>query len=212
MRIGQWLDDRPLTDQWSQPVRPFRLPRWAWVLGILVLLAAIIAAVFGAGGFEARRDLILSRQPGSVLEIGPYEIVVHHAEVQRIQEYDDTWYWEYRVIGSITNTWHESVSFRSGEFGWIAFREPRSGEIVSPNGFRTSSDAVALVPATGAPMAAEWWERMESEPSAYLLVGFLDLEYTDNSLLGFGSRVWNPTDLSYQVWVPVIRLPDQPRT
>ncbi|MGJ3508425.1 hypothetical protein [Enemella sp. A6] len=208
MRAGVWLDDHPLDEQWSQPVRPFRLPGWVWLVSIVLVLAAIAGTVFAAGGFEERRDLIDLRKPGAVLEVGPYEIVLDRVEVQHVQDYDDSWHWEYRVIGTITNTWHETVYFETGDHGWIAVRNPRGGEALSVTKVEVDQHGSAWVPPTGTPQSAVWTVEMDTEPTAYLAVGLVDLEYTDNTLIALGERVWNPADRAYLTYVPVIRLPD----
>lgn len=207
---GQWLDDDIPSAAWAAPVTPFRVPVWVrWVIALL-LVALVAGLMVRFNGFGHRQDEVLTRAPGTVLEIGPMEITFDYVISQRVQDYEDKWVWKTTLVGTVRNTWDESVSFRGTEFGWVAVREPISKEIQSPDGMDVSTSALETLPPGGAPVAFELKMDFEKEPHRYMQVHMLDLEYTDNSLLGFGERTWNPADYLYETWVPVTRLPDQP--
>lgn len=209
MRPGIWLDEQLPSSDWMPPVTQFRTPGWVRALTVVVVLAVIAGVMVVLGGFNHRTDELATRRAGAVLHTGPFEIVLHEVTAQRVQGWDEEWSWQLRLRGMIRNTWSESEAYQTGEHGWMAWRQPAAGEVVIPQSLQHAHTNNYRIPPTGEWFAVEWVGEATEAPSAYLEVHLLDLEYTDNSLLGFGTRVWNPANLTYAVWVPVLQLPDQ---
>lgn len=209
MRPGIWLDEKLPSADLTPPVTQFRTPGWLRALIVVGVVAVIIGLIVALGGFRHRTDVLETRRPGTVLQTGPFEIVLHEVTAQRVQDWDEEWEWQIRLRGEIRNVWSEAEAYRMGEHGWMAWRQPATQEIVIPQSVVRAHTNTYRVPPTGDWFATEWVGTAEDDPSAYLQVHMLDLEYTDNSLLGFGTRVWNPASVTYETWVPVIRLPDK---
>ena len=79
-----WTDENELATDWPLPQTTSPKRRWL-LIGIPVLvLAVLIAGTWIAGGFEKANNISYRKEPGDLLEIGPYEFRFTHVTAQHI--------------------------------------------------------------------------------------------------------------------------------
>lgn len=95
-----WLDTDPLRSSWRAPRRGHP---WRWIaLGLVLVLVAAASVIALVGGFAQRTDDRIVVEPGTVVEVGPYQLELTRATARatidpvskKIRE------WEIRVIGT----------------------------------------------------------------------------------------------------------------
>jgi hypothetical protein len=192
-------------------------PRRGWLLssGIVVGLAAVVALVWGLGGFERRTDLLEPTAPGTLITVGPYELAFSEVTAQRRERFDDTFYWQLTVVGTGRTTGDESIAPRTGETGTFVSRDTRSGETQVPSGVRygvsgSFTDGARFTPGLPpVPMLVEFEYDASYVPDATLRFVVFQLEFDDNSLIGGQDKTWNKTNHGFDHRLPVRVLPEE---
>jgi hypothetical protein len=112
---GTWLDEGQVSPQWAPPAGdPVRRPRVPGALvygGVVLVLVLLLAAVWGAGGFKQRTDLIRPVQPGALISTGPFELSFTEATAQQLLDSKGVvTEWEIVVIGQARTTGDVSIA------------------------------------------------------------------------------------------------------
>ncbi|WP_114558370.1 hypothetical protein [Desertihabitans aurantiacus] len=211
---GVWLDERPLSRSWPEPVPPLQVPAWARIGLPLLVLAALVAAVVGFGGLEQRRDQVQVVAPGVPVDCKNLVFALESATVQRATQWDDSIAWTVRVHGTVSNPNDEPLRPRDGPSGNLALvpGEPLA-TVTELEGYTIGEgeDSVRrAVPPGGAafPLELEFVLPEEFTPRDVIHVGLVESEFTDNSVLdiGGGEKTWNGGDQAYSVYLPVTVL------
>lgn len=199
-----WRDNHAPSGWWLVPAKPRRrrVPGWLVGLIVLALLAATVAVVAGLGGFDTRPAVSIQRGPGDSATTGPIEMSFDRAEVV-VSQFSSTR--QILVYGSCHNTWDRSFASNRNQF---ALRDPRQSgpslEAVLLFGPTALLASTTIEPGARMPclVQARASAAFPAEPSSYLRVAFLDLEFRDLSFLQDQQPRWVTKVPGYEVWVP----------
>lgn len=213
----RWLDDRELDLHWDPPVTALRFTtRWRVALALLVVVA-LVAAVVLSGAFKTRTDLTIRYEPGAVIDATGYQVKLHRAVVQEKQNLEGESVFLVTVHGEIRSQADEPIRPVSGDtlITWFPAQDPASGVVQELKEIKIGNNLF-----TGTLQPGGGWQQLllqyefngeEYRPTSRINTAVRDLEFTDNSLLQDGRRVWNLADESYMVNVPVVWGPDAER-
>jgi hypothetical protein len=218
---GVWLDEGEISRDWAppagDPVRRPRLPGSLIYGGVLLVLVLITAAVWGAGGFGQRTDLLRPVEPGAPISSGPFELVFTEATAQQQRDPNggDT-KWEVVAIGRARNTGDVSMApFWSGPENLFAIKDPGSNLTAEPAsvdigddpdriGIYSRSQLTPGLPATGYRIA--FTLPADFRPGPTIRLGVADLVYEAKYLTN-DEKDWNAKMYGSRVDLPLRELP-----
>ncbi len=192
-----------------------------WVLfAVLGVVAASLAVVGVAGGFERRAAPTVAVAPGTELDAGNLVFRLDSATVVfRTKATGDPW--QVVVSGSVRNPHDESLAPLSGDYGNLVGIDRVSDQFV----VRPQYGLGAVDPDRPwgnrrqvVPPVDRWMEFRAAftfsgsyAPGDGFEVGVVAMEYTANTILGLSDDpAWNPDSFAspWTVTVPLTRLPD----
>ncbi len=180
------------------------------IIAVVVVLALLILAVWGAGGFELRRDQVTRVAPGTLLAAGPYEVTFTKAEVQYVQ---DDQYYSLTVLGTGRTTAATSMAPSTFDsFTQVQDLQSKTRKSVESyrygEGTDTLFDADAFTPGL-APVTFVAAFKFEEKPGPELRLLVFDLDFTDNSILQNQDPSWHLAPRAWDMILPVTELPDR---
>lgn len=218
---GVWLDEGAVSPDWAPPAGdPVRRPRVPGSLiygGVVLALVLIIAAVWGAGGFGQRTDLLRPVEPGASISSGPFELVFTEATAQQQRDANggDT-KWEVVAIGRARNTGDVTMApFWTGPENLFAIKDPTSNLTAEPSsvdiggdpdriGIYSRSHLTPGLPAMGYRVA--FTLPAEFRPGPTIRLGVADLAY-ETKYLTNDEKDWNAKMYGCRVDLPLRVLP-----
>lgn len=180
------------------------------VVAVLAALVLVIAAIWGTGGFDQRRDLTTEVEPGTLLTVGPYELSFSRAVAQHVKD-DDSY--EVQVIGTGRTTAQESMgpsTFNS----LTVLQDPATLELTDVDRFLYGPGGGSGIerhsftpglPAT--PFIASF--RLDRRPDPQIKFFVVDLEFSDTSILKDQGPSWHSVNRAWRMIFPVKELPER---
>lgn len=190
--------------------------RRTWlVLGSIALgLVAVLALVWGLGGFARRTDLLQPTPAGTPITVGPYQLRFSGVTAQRTTSFDGKVSWTLSAVGTGRTTGNESLApSYSGDDGTFVSKDVRSGEIEVPTGVRYGAarsfvDGAHFTPGLPPePIVVDFSYRAGYVPGRTLRFVVFQLRYADTSLIGNQKPTWSATNRGYDFRLPVRVLP-----
>lgn len=190
------------------------------LLGVLALVAATVAAMVLAGGFERRAAPTVAVPPGTELDAGNLVFRLDAATVQRrTRTTGDPW--QVVVTGSVRNPHDESLAPLSGAYGNLVGIDRASDQFIDTPQYvlgavdpeRPWGNRRQVVPPVDRWMDFRaGFDLAEGyQPGDGFEVGLVPMEFTANTILGLNDApTWNPDSFAspWTVTVPLTRLPD----
>ncbi len=175
-------------------------------------LVLLVVAVWALGGFAYRGgDRIARVDPGTTLEVGPYELSFTSATVQHQLSPE-----KYVVVVTATGrtTKDKTISPTTGESGFLYSKNPTGGEIQTVKSFTfgESTDIILsahdFTPGLDKIAFTATFDYAQPVAGKLLLVVF-DQEFSDIHLFSDDEPTWNRIDTGYSLMLPVQTLPDR---
>jgi hypothetical protein len=193
-----------------------RLPASLVYPGVVVVVAAMVLAVWVLGGFDRRTDLLVPTAPGTTVLTGPYAFTFTKATAQRRKSYSGTsaTEWHVVVVGTGRTTGDESITPSTLNPMFLS-RDPGTDELQPMSGQQfgdgdSYSDGSSFTPGL-APVSyrVEFTYSERYRPGPTLRFAVFQLEYSDNTIVGTGEKTWNNTSHGYVFTLPVTVVPAQ---
>jgi hypothetical protein len=182
---------------------------WFVFSALVVGLAAVLALVWGLGGFQRRTDLLQVTPPGTTISVGPYELTFTEVTAQRTTGFDDRVTWKVTAVGTGRTTGDESLAPRYSDGATFASKDTRSGVVQEPTGVRygearSFTDGAHFTPGLPpVPILVDFSYPDSYRPDATLRFVVFQLEFVDNSLIGDQDPTWNKTNHGFDYRLPV---------
>lgn len=181
-------------------------------LGLVVVLLAAVGAlvVWQLGGFEARKDYVLS-QPGEVIDAGNLVFTLTDATAQKKQFGG----WEVVVNGTVSNPNDEALAPATGNSGNLAVSTGTGGSTAVLASFELGGTwRRSVVAPGGRPVAlAAVFDYPDGVTFGDTIhCGVFSMQYTDNTVLGVsnGAKDWNQSaDRGHTLTLPLTILPPE---
>jgi hypothetical protein len=181
---------------------------------IALILALLVVAIWGFGGFKKRTDLLKPTPPGTLITTGPYEFRFTEATAQRKKKYDSTFSWQIVMIGEGRTIGTESSSPKYfGDDGMFVSKDDLTQQVASPDSVRmgegSNYERGQFTPGLPlSPYAVVFTYPDTYQPGPTIRFGVAELVYGTHYLAS-DEKSWHNGTYIYLVHLPVRVLPEQ---
>lgn len=192
-----------------------RRPKLLTVGAPILAVVLVLALVWGLGGFEKRKDVLIDKAPGDLLVSMPFEFTFTKATAQLKTDFDETQYWEVIMIGEGRNIGDKAMTpHYSGDYGTFVARDKDTPEVQSAEGINIGAGSSIMLRASTftpglppQPFSVTFRFSDKYEPDEVVTFGVFQQEFSDTSLIGGDDPRWNNATYAYLLDLPVEKLP-----
>lgn len=175
----------------------------------------MFALVWGLGGFEKRKDVLITKAPGDLLVSMPFEFTFTKATAQLKTDFDESQYWEVIMIGEGRNTGDKSLApHYLGDYGTFVARDKDTPEVQSAESITIGGGSSIMLRAStftpglpAQPFSVTFRFSDKYEPDDVVTFGVFQQEFSVTSLIGEDEPTWNNSTYAYLLDLPVEQLP-----
>lgn len=190
--------------------KALRLKWWPVVVAVLIL-----ALVSVLGGFERRSDRFVAADLGAEMDAHDLVFAFSSGTLQHAKGTYSGDRWKLVANGVVFNPNDEGLAPITGEYGHFGFKDEESSQVSVAQTVVLGGDSDRNYVAPGrSPVSISVLAEFDSSyaPQKEVLFTVCQMEYTDNTVLGFGrgSARWNvdSTKPCYALHIPLTRLAD----
>lgn len=182
---------------------------WGWRLGVLALVAAIVAGIALAGGFRTRTDHWQMIDPATSHQVGPLEVAWNAPAIARGSAARG---WKVTMSGTCTNTSDQvwRTPFNSEQSPWIAGSPDHASDpAVGQARPAWLGGEGAFLPHVTTHCVVEFKHPADWVPPSRYEVHEGWMEYVENDLMGYGGPEWEllPNGKNWVFHLPLVVEP-----
>lgn len=183
-----------------------------WPVVVAVLALALVSAL---GGFDRRSDRFVTADLGAEIDAHDLVFTFSSGTLQHAKGTYSGDRWKLVVNGVVLNPNDEDLAPITGEYGHFGFKDEESAQVsVAQTTILGGDSDRTYVPPGRSPVDISVLAEFDASyaPQKEVLFTVCQMEYTDNTVLGFGrgSAKWNvdSTKPCYALHIPLTRLAD----